>query len=70
MYRVCRFMVIVGHLKVTVYILDYQLDTLGLAIIQSVPQLSIHFVSIILIASTHPKCRSWGSFEKFRKFAT
>ena len=32
MYRVCRFMVIVGHLKVTVYILDYLLDTLGLAI--------------------------------------
>ena len=25
-------MVIVGHLKVTVYILDYLLDTLGLAI--------------------------------------
>ena len=39
-------------------------------IIQGVPQLSIHFVSVILLASTHPNFKSWGSFDKFRKFAT
>ena len=39
-------------------------------IIQGVPQLSSHFVSVILSPSTHPNCKSWGSFEKFRKFAT
>ena len=38
--------------------------------LQGVPQLSSHFVSVILSASTHPNCKSWGSFEKFRKFAT
>ena len=38
--------------------------------IQGVPQLSSHFVSVILSASIHPNCKSWGSFEKFRKFAT
>ena len=42
----------------------------SLLLIQSVPQLSSHFVSIILSASTHPNCKSWGSFDKFRKFAT
>ena len=39
-------------------------------IIQGVPQLSSHFVFVILTASTHPNCKSWGSFTKFRKFAT
>ena len=38
--------------------------------IQGVPQLSIHFVSVILLASTHPNFKSWDSFGKFRKFAT
>ena len=38
--------------------------------IQGVPQLSSHFVFVILLASTHPNCKSWGSFTKFRKFAT
>ena len=38
--------------------------------LQGVPQLSSHFVSVILSASTHPNCKSWGSFTKFRKFAT
>ena len=38
--------------------------------IQGVPQLSIHLVSVILPASTHPNCKSWGSFDKFRTFAT
>ena len=45
MYRVCRLMVIVGHLKVTVYILDYLLDTLGLAII--VLQLGISWINLM-----------------------
>ena len=38
--------------------------------VQGVPQLSSHFVFVILLASTHPNCKSWGSFTKFRKFAT
>ena len=39
-------------------------------VLQGVPQLSIHLVSVILPASTHPNFKSWGSFDKFRKFAT
>ena len=27
------------------------------------------FFFAILLASTHPNCKSWGNFEKFRKFA-
>ena len=34
-------------------------------LIQFVPQ----FVFVILMPLTHPNCNSWGSFEKFRKFA-
>ena len=41
-----------------------------LVVVQGVPQLSIHFVSVILLASTHPNFKSWGSFDKFRTFAT
>ena len=39
-------------------------------IVQGVPQLSIHLVSVIFPASTHPNCKSWGSFDKVRTFAT
>ena len=35
-------------------------------LMQVVPQ----FVLVILTVFTHPNCNNWGSFEKFRKFAT
>ena len=33
-------------------------------------QIVAQFVFVVLTAFTHPNCNSWGSFEKFRKFAT
>ena len=47
-----------------------QVHVLRATLVQGVPQLSIHFVSVILLASTHPNFKSWDSFGKFRKFAT
>ena len=45
-------------------------EQIGTLKLQGVPQLSIHLVFVILPASTHPNCKSWGSFDKFRTFAT
>ena len=36
------------------------------SILQGVPQLSSHFVSVFLTSSINPNCKSWGSFEKDR----
>ena len=49
---------------------EVNLEHFKLLLLQGVPQLSFHFVSVILLASTHHNCKSWGSFEKCRKFAT
>ena len=46
---------------------NYTLDKTD---IKGVQQMSSHFVSVILSTYIHPNCKSWGSFEKFRKFAT
>ena len=37
--------------------------------IQGVPQYWTYFFFAFLSVYIHPKCRSWGSFEKYRKFA-
>ena len=51
-----------GHRSLPISVLTFA--------IRGVPQLSSHFVSVILSASIHPNFKSRGSFEKFRKFAT
>ena len=35
-----------------------KLKCISKRVVQGVPQLSIHFVSVILLASTHPKFKS------------